>query len=133
MQNKNPDVLRHLYSDLDATRARLREFSRAKRSVRLLVLATLRQRAGDQSSSLELGLAALILAALALIISPAPELTFEGQPFLTAVALGAVLGLGGLIALAPIWIPHMIRQRKQEYAQVWLAAYLDEIQRRQSW
>lgn len=129
MAKKNPSVDAHMHKDVDVTPDRLRAFRKAKRRDQLLVLARLRLQIADQSSSLEIALAGLFLGFMALVVAPSSGLTFQNGSWAEGLGSGLGLGLGGLIALSPILIPHGIRQGRQERAHVWLAAYEDELNR----
>jgi hypothetical protein len=132
MAKLEPDVALHIYRDLNVTPQRVRAFASAPYEVRLLVLAELRKRVGDDTTNLEFSMFGFVLAFLALFISPVKGISGVGLPFLASLIIGAILGLAGVAFVLPFAIVPVIRQGKRERAVVWLGAYLDELPGRRS-
>jgi hypothetical protein len=127
----DPRVARHIHADLDLTPERVRAFGKEKYATRLLVLAELRRRTGDDGMTAQLSLVGIAVAAIAIVIVPR-GVSLEDMPLAVGLTVGLTLGILVSFALLPVIIPSLIAIRRREHAHVWLGAYLDEVERRRS-
>jgi len=121
----------HLHPDLSVTEERVDAFAIDTRTNQLLVLAELRRRAHDKTTSTELSLFALVLALVALVFEPATGLELSELPLGVGIVVGVVAGFLLVLPLVPFLIPQLVRDHQQSRAQVWLAAFESELGRRQ--
>ncbi|MGO4785513.1 hypothetical protein [Cryobacterium sp. W22_MBD10_FK3] len=122
----------HLHGDLDVSPTRVKAFGRAAYETQLNVLALLRARSGDDTTSAEVSLAALLLAFAALFIAPSRGLNFDGLPWLAAAIASGIFTLILATVLLPFIVSQVLRRGRTERAAVWLSAYEDEINRRRA-
>ncbi|WP_104193875.1 hypothetical protein [Cryobacterium sp. M25] len=122
----------HLHKDLDISPAKVRAFGDATYRTQLQVLAELRIRSGDDTTSIEYAVAGLLLGFSALIFAPAKAVSLEGLPWWVSLVGGALLALLFVAVLFPFLIPQALRHHRRRQAIAWLAAYEDEISRRRS-
>jgi hypothetical protein len=123
------DVSIHLHKDKVVTSARVRAFGNATYETQLSVLTELRLQASDDTSHVELSVVSLLFALFALVFAPQTvELT--NIPWWATLIVGAVLGVVLLVVVLPFAVPQILHHNKRQRAQLWLATYQDEIQRR---
>ena len=132
MAKLDPTIDAHVHNDLNVTVERVRSFGKENRGVQLQVLAHLRATLADQSTAIEIAVFALALSLFAYFIRPTGGVDFREMNWIASLVVALILGGALAIALLPAWGPQLLRNGRQQRAQVWLAAYEDEIQRRRS-
>lgn len=120
------EVKRHIHRDTNVTLLRVRDLKRESLSVRLQVQAELQRRAADDSSNIELALAGLVIAFLALLVAPTSPIHLEQVPWPGNLLTGIVLGTFAALALTPFAAHALVTQERRVRANVWLAAYAEE-------
>jgi hypothetical protein len=123
----------HIYDDLDVTSSRLTRFALADREEQVAVLAKLRARSVDDSTTITMGFSSLVIAVF--LVIAAPLLTLDIDPVLrrswvAALVLTLLIMFLLLILTAPALVVTAREQARRERATVWLAAYEDELARR---
>ena len=132
MAKPEPEVSEHLHRDMDVTVERVKSFGRSSRHVQLRVLAHLRATLADQSTAIEIAVFALLFSLVGYFVKEGNGVDFQGMNWLVAGIIGVMLGALLVLVVLPMLAPQLLRNRRQQRAQVWLAAYEDEIQRRRS-
>lgn len=120
------DVKRHIHRDINVTLPRIRDLKREPLSVRLQVQAELQRRASDDSSNIELALAGLVIAFIALLVAPTSPIHLDQVPWPSNLLTGVVLGIFAAVALSPFAAHALVTQERRVRATVWLAAYAVE-------
>lgn len=120
------DVKRHIHRDTNVTLPRIRDLKREPLSLRLQVQAELQRRATDDSSNIELALAGLVIAFIALLVAPTSPIHLEQVPWPSNLLTGVVLGIFAAITLSPFAAHALITQERRVRATVWLAAYAEQ-------
>lgn len=132
MAKLDPSISEHLHKDLNVTVDRVRSFGKSSRKVQLEVLARLRATYADQSTAIEIAIAAVAFSLFTFFVRPPEGLNFQEMNWAVGAIIGLLLAATVLVVLIPIFGPQLLRNSRQQHAQVWLAAYEDEIQRRRS-
>lgn len=120
------DIKRHIHRDTNVTIPRIRDLRREPPSVRLQVRAELQRRAADDSSNIELALAGLVIAFIALLVAPTSPTHLEQVPWPSNLITGIVFGISAAVALSPFAAHALIAQERRVRATVWLAAYAED-------
>ncbi|MDN4597628.1 hypothetical protein [Leifsonia virtsii] len=120
------DVKRHVHRDTNVTLTRLRDLRREPLSVRLQVEAELRRRASDDSPNLELTIAGLAVAFIALLVAPTSPAHLQHVSWPSNIIAGIIIGIGAAIIVSPFAIRALAAQERRVRATVWLAAYAEE-------
>ena len=121
----------HIHSDDRVNELRIREFADASTQDRINALTELRRRVHNDSNTIEIGLGGALLGAGASILLPGSPMPDIGEEWWIGLIVRGLIGLVGgfliVVALSPLLLPMMRRSRRREVAQVWLAAYEDEL------
>jgi len=120
------DVERHIHRDTNVTLPRIRDLKSAPLGVRLQVQAELRRRASDDSPNLELTIAGLAVAFIALLVAPASPVHLQQVSWPSSIIAGMIIGFGAAIIVSPFAIRALAAQERRVRATVWLAAYAEE-------
>ncbi|TFC86676.1 hypothetical protein [Cryobacterium sp. TMT3-29-2] len=126
------DVRPHVFADFDVTPDRVKAFAIELPDVQRRVRAELRHRVADESMTIEFALVGLMLALLGFIVAPANPIHLEDMPLLSSFIFGAILAVVGLVILSPFAYGLYARHERRARAIVWLAAFDDEMSRRQN-
>ena len=127
-----PDVQAHLHADIDVTPERVRAFGKADYASRLRVLAVLRARDSDQSTTSMIAIGAITVSLLFVLVKPPQALDLTGGVIWVTIAGVVVVSVGIVLMLLPAIVPGVIGNADQQRARVWLGAYEDEVVRRQA-
>lgn len=122
----------HLHKRADVDPAKITAFGDASWATQLEVLKWLRLDIAADVSQLQYFAATLLLGFVALLIAPPQGVDFLGMDLLVAVVLGVILAAFLLLCAVPFLLPMLLEHRDRAVKLVWLAAYEDEITRRQS-
>jgi hypothetical protein len=122
----------HLHESFEVTEESVKAFGDASHATQIRVLAELRGNVADDPSHIELGVAGLLVALVALVGVPATTSSMEGIPFWITVIAQALMVLVFVAVLVPVMWPQYKRQLGRERATMWLGAYEDEIARRRA-
>lgn len=122
----------HLHKRADVDPAKITAFGDASWATQLEVLKWLRLDISADVSQLQYFAVTLLLGFLTLLIAPPEGFDLTGTNWLTSLVLGALLVAFLLLLAVPFLWPLMMDHRDRAVKLVWLAAYEDEIARRQS-
>jgi len=122
----SPEIDAHIHQDFNVTPERVDAFTGLDRAPQLLVIAELRRKSQDQSSSQEFSVFGLVIAILALLAGSSPNLfASEGGPVspMARVIVWVFLGIIALVILAPSLISLVRANERATRAAVWLGAF----------
>ena len=122
-----PEVRKHIHGDSLVTPERVDAFFASSREVQLRVFGVLRERANDQSGTIQLSLSAVVISLIVVIYVPTQHSVAPNGDWASVIAACIALALVAAFVILPLALGPIWTHERQQNANVWLGAYQDEL------